>query len=116
MSILSFGRAAHDSMQLVLDALGPFRYAEIEDDVGALHTAGGAAGAAGMHDRRAAFVSDIEAESHEWSELPLRIMHAAVALLAQIGVISGSSMVAIDKQLVARARARTGAERVELQL
>lgn len=92
MSILSFGSAAHDSMQLVRAALGPFRYAEIEDDAGALHTA------AGMHDRRVAFVSGIEAASHEWSELPLRIMHAAVAVLAQIGVISGSSMVVIDKR------------------
>jgi hypothetical protein len=47
---------------------------------------------------RAVFVSDMEVESRMWSERPLRIMHAAVALLAQIGVISGASIVVIDKR------------------
>ena len=42
-------------------------------------------------------VTDMGATSRSWSELPLRVMHAVVALLAQQGMIAGGSLVVLDK-------------------
>ncbi len=47
---------------------------------------------------RVVFVGDMQVQSAVWSEQPLRIMHAAVALMAQLGLISGASIVVIDKR------------------
>jgi hypothetical protein len=55
--------------------------------------------AAGTPDKRAVCVTRMEVTTaDEFSELPLRVMHAAVAVLAQISVISGRSLVVIDKR------------------
>jgi hypothetical protein len=92
MSIVRFERAADvdQCMDLVGNALF-IHSAAGEEDVRALRAAAGTSGCVVL-------VSKIDGESREWSELPFRIMHATVALLAQMGVISGRCLVAVDKQ------------------
>jgi hypothetical protein len=72
------------------EAVGPSRYASIADDMGALRKAASRASVA--------FVTDLRVSPLRWSERPLRMMHATVALSAQLGLIAGGSLVVIDKR------------------
>jgi hypothetical protein len=47
---------------------------------------------------RVVFVGDMQVRRAEWSEQPLHIMHAAVAFMARLGLISGASIVVIDER------------------
>jgi hypothetical protein len=76
----------------ILDAVGPSRHASIADDMGALRLAAPVASGS-----RVVFVTAMRVWPLRWSEWPLRMMHAAVALSAQLGLITGGSLVAIDK-------------------
>ena len=75
------------------EAVGPSRYASIADDVGALRKA-----ASRAFDARVALVTDLRVSPLRWSERPLRMMHATIALCAQLGLITGGSLVVIDKR------------------
>jgi hypothetical protein len=72
------------------EAVGPSRYASIADDVGALRKAASRASVA--------LVTDLRVSPLRWSERPLRMMHATIALCAQLGLITGGSMLVIDKR------------------
>jgi hypothetical protein len=66
------------------------RYFSTEQDMGALFRA-----ASGQ---RVAYVELIVVREPEWSELPIRLVHATIAYLAEIGVISGACLVVLDKR------------------
>lgn len=72
------------------EAVGPSRYASIADDMGALRQAASRASVA--------LVTDLRVSPMRWSERPLRMMHATIALCAQLGHITGGSLVVIDKR------------------
>jgi hypothetical protein len=72
------------------EAVGPSRYASIADDMRALRKAASRASVA--------FVTDLRVSPLRWSERPLRMMHATIALCAQLGIITGGSLLVIDKR------------------
>jgi hypothetical protein len=81
-----------------VDFLGP-RYAAIADDIRALRQLRRRSFAAdGAHGAPVVFVTDMRVSPLRWSERPLRMMHAAIALCAQLGLISGASLVVVDKR------------------
>jgi hypothetical protein len=89
MQILSFdGTGSQGAFHAIFrgDAVGPADFAVLRD------------AATGTSDKRAVCVTRMDVETDVFNELPLRVMHAAVAVLAQIGVISGRSLVVIDKR------------------
>ena len=79
-----------------VDFLGPSRYAAIADDIRALRH--GPLSVHGAHGAPVVFVTDMRVSPLRWSERPLRMMHAAIALCAQLGLISGASLVVVDKR------------------
>ena len=66
------------------------RYPASESDMDALYAA--------ASNRQVVYVETIDVRGTVWSEHPLRLMHALIALLAKFGVISGSSLVVIDRR------------------
>lgn len=53
---------------------------------------------AAASNRHVVYVDYITVRDPAWSERPLRLIHAIVALLAKLGAISGSSLVVIDRR------------------
>jgi hypothetical protein len=53
---------------------------------------------AAASNRHVVYVDYITVRDPAWSEHPLRLIHAIVALLAKLGAISGSSLVVIDRR------------------
>ena len=84
-------RTGNDFDARVRGAVGPSRYASIAGDIGALARASSG-------DDRVVCVTDLRVSPLRWSEWPLRMMHAAVALSARLGLITGASLVTIDKR------------------
>ena len=76
--------------RLMLDSGQLARYPASESDMDALYAA--------ASNRQVVYVEDINVRGTVWSEHPLRLMHALIALLAKFGVISGSSLVVIDRR------------------
>jgi hypothetical protein len=78
-------------MQYILSTETHFGwYYATEQDMGALFRA-----ASGQ---RVAYVRLMVVREPEWSELPIRLVHATIAYLAKIGVISGACLVVLDKR------------------
>jgi hypothetical protein len=94
MSILQLHDGGLDDVVAAVHrAVGPMRYASFAQDLSELRDA------LANGDKRVVFVTHIKVRSLEWSELPLRITHAALAILAQLGFISGRSPVVFDKKM-----------------
>jgi hypothetical protein len=94
MSVVCPSRSLDEVKQRFSILLGdhavPLEQHPTESDMDALYAA--------ASNRHVVYVDYIAVRDPAWSEHPLRLIHAIVALLAKLGAISGSSLVVIDRR------------------
>jgi hypothetical protein len=101
MVIVNNGAESPENFKALLESvLGEQVYSRIDGDVTALYEAAKLQ-PNGASDTRLAIVTamkdDLKFKSTEWRDEKLRVVHAAVAFLAKTNVISGGSLVVINK-------------------
>lgn len=100
MVIVNNGAKSPENFKALLESVLGDAYSRIDGDVTALYEAAKLK-PNGASDTRLAIVTamkdDVKFKSTEWREEKLRVVHATVAFLAKTNVISGGSLVVINK-------------------